>query len=368
VFFKHFFSKVYSLCLSPLQPYAGMKNSQVLLHVEEGGTIKCPEGCPAEIFAELILPCFAWNPKDRPTFAKLAAKFQGLKFITSADREAINVSAYSKPADVSASNERVLRRVQGDSGSANSRSDQTKQTDSRTLQSSSSVTNTLEAQPELSTNDQPTLGNDTVLPPLQKSKSLVTAKKKPKPLFSSSTLGSSQSSTYLSPPDEFHHSPKFSKQKATGSPIAESTDQRLSRLSLFMHVSDSQLCMNAFSSSGSVSRQSSPSPPGQPISDVSSSPVRSLRKATQQRESALSPLVGSPAGSADITYLRPDDSPRVSATENMLESLVLLGPTLSATARLARNSPEHTRRISAEKVPPALALSTSRLSPGITEV
>jgi len=49
------------------QPYQGLSNEQVLKYIIDDGIMEKPEGCPARLY-EMMLQCWKYNPKQRPTF------------------------------------------------------------------------------------------------------------------------------------------------------------------------------------------------------------------------------------------------------------------------------------------------------------
>ncbi|ELR11863.1 protein kinase domain containing protein [Acanthamoeba castellanii str. Neff] len=59
-------------------PYAGMATREVVDAVLQGVRLAKPDGCPDDIFTQIILPCLQANPEDRPTFRELYHKLESL--------------------------------------------------------------------------------------------------------------------------------------------------------------------------------------------------------------------------------------------------------------------------------------------------
>lgn len=58
------------------RPYGGWPDSKVVAQVASGYTPIIPPACPEDFFAEVVEPCFAQEPDDRPTFADLSLRTQ----------------------------------------------------------------------------------------------------------------------------------------------------------------------------------------------------------------------------------------------------------------------------------------------------
>lgn len=56
-------------------PYPGMTNAEVLLQVEHGYRMPCPQGCPQNLY-EIMLECWNKDPVKRPTFETLQWKLE----------------------------------------------------------------------------------------------------------------------------------------------------------------------------------------------------------------------------------------------------------------------------------------------------
>ncbi|KAH9500449.1 hypothetical protein Btru_071969 [Bulinus truncatus] len=95
------------------QPYQGLGNEEVLRYVTEGRTMNAPIGCPVDLY-DLMLKCWAFSPKKRPTFMflieclapHLNEKFQQVSFFfqemakEEAEAEAeMAATARSSPSD-----------------------------------------------------------------------------------------------------------------------------------------------------------------------------------------------------------------------------------------------------------------------------
>ena len=53
-------------------PYPGMNNRQVLVAVDRGYRMPCPEGCPEALY-NIMVSCWKSEANDRPTFESLKA-------------------------------------------------------------------------------------------------------------------------------------------------------------------------------------------------------------------------------------------------------------------------------------------------------
>ena len=51
------------------QPYNGMSNLAVMTMVQCKGHGTCPASCPAGFWEHILKPCWAFDPKARPTFS-----------------------------------------------------------------------------------------------------------------------------------------------------------------------------------------------------------------------------------------------------------------------------------------------------------
>ncbi|XP_033632974.1 tyrosine-protein kinase Mer-like [Asterias rubens] len=59
-------------------PYAGLRNHEMLLHLEEGHRLHQPDGCPNSLYS-LMLGCWNVDPTRRPTFRDLRENLEILK-------------------------------------------------------------------------------------------------------------------------------------------------------------------------------------------------------------------------------------------------------------------------------------------------
>ena len=60
--------EIFTLCA---RPYAGVTNSEILEHVNQGHRLHQPDACPADVY-ELMQGCWAADPKRRPAFAQIS--------------------------------------------------------------------------------------------------------------------------------------------------------------------------------------------------------------------------------------------------------------------------------------------------------
>ena len=51
---------------SGTQPYCALSNEEVVEHVTNGHILRCPSGCPNELY-DLMVHCWASEPEERPT-------------------------------------------------------------------------------------------------------------------------------------------------------------------------------------------------------------------------------------------------------------------------------------------------------------
>lgn len=70
----------YGVVLSELfsdgsRPYDGWDNLTVMTRVMRGIVMDRPPTCPQDIWDEIFLPCFAFDPTDRPSFAELVSRY-----------------------------------------------------------------------------------------------------------------------------------------------------------------------------------------------------------------------------------------------------------------------------------------------------
>eukprot|EP00035_Acanthoeca_spectabilis_P002076 m.84916 g.84916 ORF g.84916 m.84916 type:complete len:332 (-) comp11334_c1_seq1:49-1044(-) len=70
---------VYEVMSKGVLPYAEMSTlMEVSTFVKGGGTMGCPEGCPAQVHIDVMAPCWTVNPAGRPGFAELRRRLLGL--------------------------------------------------------------------------------------------------------------------------------------------------------------------------------------------------------------------------------------------------------------------------------------------------
>ena len=59
-------------------PYYGWQNAYVIERVQRGYVLPLPYDCPPMVYDKIILPCFAMDPADRPSFAKIFSEMNAM--------------------------------------------------------------------------------------------------------------------------------------------------------------------------------------------------------------------------------------------------------------------------------------------------
>lgn len=67
--------EIYSL---GLRPYIGVANHEIANHLRKGHRLEQPRGCPDEVYAGVMQPCWAASPAARPPFAVIGQRLHGL--------------------------------------------------------------------------------------------------------------------------------------------------------------------------------------------------------------------------------------------------------------------------------------------------
>ena len=62
---------VWELMTRGIVPYPNLQHFEVLLHLRNGYRLPQPNYCPDLVF-ELMLKCWSFNPKERPTFCEIS--------------------------------------------------------------------------------------------------------------------------------------------------------------------------------------------------------------------------------------------------------------------------------------------------------
>lgn len=57
------------------QPYQGLSHEEVMKFVGSGGIMSAPEGCPRRLY-DLMVKCWKFRPKERPTFIQIIEEFE----------------------------------------------------------------------------------------------------------------------------------------------------------------------------------------------------------------------------------------------------------------------------------------------------
>ncbi|KAI6656906.1 Tyrosine-protein kinase SYK [Oopsacas minuta] len=73
------------------KPFKNMSGPDILRLLDNGGRLSCPKSCPYELHSLLML-CWQYEPKDRPTFEEVYLKLNELipdlsNYITAYQRE-----------------------------------------------------------------------------------------------------------------------------------------------------------------------------------------------------------------------------------------------------------------------------------------
>ena len=110
---------VYEVFACGTLPYADQFDNltEISEFVKQGGTLgpPNPEACPAEVYAELMLPCFAADPSMRPAFGQLyevAVKHGAEEDSEAAAARATKFRAQIRPAQVTADRNHLAPSVQ----------------------------------------------------------------------------------------------------------------------------------------------------------------------------------------------------------------------------------------------------------------
>merc|ERR1711935_1317797 len=74
------------------KPYSGMTNAAVISQVQGGYRAEQPTLCPDEVYA-IMLECWATKAANRPTFAQLVAKLEGVESLASTSSGAVPAKA-----------------------------------------------------------------------------------------------------------------------------------------------------------------------------------------------------------------------------------------------------------------------------------
>ena len=61
---------VWEILMLGVKPFQGVKNSDVIGKLENGERLTLPSGCPPHLYS-ILLQCWAYEPRERPTFGQL---------------------------------------------------------------------------------------------------------------------------------------------------------------------------------------------------------------------------------------------------------------------------------------------------------
>ena len=61
---------LWEIFTSGTQPYCALSNEEVVERITNGHVLRCPSGCPDELY-QLMVRCWATEPKDRPTASEI---------------------------------------------------------------------------------------------------------------------------------------------------------------------------------------------------------------------------------------------------------------------------------------------------------
>jgi serine/threonine protein kinase len=84
--FRHYSLKsdvwMYGVCCWEImsygtKPYPTIRNADVVEHIEAGGRLPQPHGCP-DAFYRLLMRCWAYDSKDRPAFDEISSQLLGI--------------------------------------------------------------------------------------------------------------------------------------------------------------------------------------------------------------------------------------------------------------------------------------------------
>ncbi len=59
-------------------PYDELDTNDLLVAIEQGYRLHCPEGCPDHVYQDIMACCWSLEPHDRATFSQLTANLQRL--------------------------------------------------------------------------------------------------------------------------------------------------------------------------------------------------------------------------------------------------------------------------------------------------
>jgi len=69
---------VWELMTRGANPYAMIDTYDLMEYLQAGKRLKKPPYCPDDIYTELMLACWAWNPEQRPTFTDICVNLPQL--------------------------------------------------------------------------------------------------------------------------------------------------------------------------------------------------------------------------------------------------------------------------------------------------
>eukprot|EP00096_Caligus_rogercresseyi_P011337 TRINITY_DN4430_c0_g1_i1.p1 TRINITY_DN4430_c0_g1~~TRINITY_DN4430_c0_g1_i1.p1 ORF type:complete len:998 (-),score=345.77 TRINITY_DN4430_c0_g1_i1:144-3137(-) len=104
---------IWEILMFGVKPFQGIKNSEVIGMLEGGERLSRPPGCPSRLYS-LMLQCWSYEPRERPTFQELkAVLFETLGDVRFSD--SLGGSGYATPWTAAAAGEEEEEQPRGTS-------------------------------------------------------------------------------------------------------------------------------------------------------------------------------------------------------------------------------------------------------------